>query len=102
GFQITIIPDLRWRLFCKQLAKSNRLPPTLGVLEEHIKSMRLQTWAIFHLVQCLCKSNCSTQRCSSKRNDLLCSELSLCDLECTDDEDYDIGRDGSDDLENDL
>ena len=37
GVQITSIPDLRWHLFCKQLAESNRLPPTLGALEEHIK-----------------------------------------------------------------
>jgi hypothetical protein len=43
GVCITSIPDLRWHLFCKQLAESNRLPPTLGALEEHIKRVRLQS-----------------------------------------------------------
>ncbi len=43
GVRITNIPDLRWHLFCKQLAESNKLPPTLGALEEHIKRVRLQS-----------------------------------------------------------
>ena len=42
GVHITSIPDLRWHLFCKQLAESNKLPPTLDALEEHIKRVRLQ------------------------------------------------------------
>ena len=42
GVRITSIPDLRWHLLCKQLAESNKLPPTLGALEEHIKHVRLQ------------------------------------------------------------
>ena len=42
GVCITSIPDLRWHLFCKLLAESNKLPPTLGALEEHIKRVRLQ------------------------------------------------------------
>ena len=37
GIHITSIPDLRWHLFYKQLAESNKLPPTLGALQEHIK-----------------------------------------------------------------
>ena len=142
GVQITSIPDLRWHLFCKQLAESNRLPPTLGALEEHIKCVRLQSrvWsqatvmqqqpfdplkfgyykdtsgqllpvttevlpapqAIIQLVRCQCKSNCSTQRCSCNRNDLPCTELCLCDSECTNDENYNIGSDDSDDYEIDV
>jgi len=45
--RITSIPDLRWYMFCKQLAESNKLPPTLGALEEHnfIKYGRLQSRA---------------------------------------------------------
>ncbi len=42
GVCIKSIPDLRWYMFCKQLAESNTLPPTLGALEEHIQRVRLQ------------------------------------------------------------
>jgi len=42
GVRITSIPDLRWHLFCKQVARSDKLP-TLGALEEHIKCVRLQS-----------------------------------------------------------
>ncbi len=41
--RISSIPDLRWYLFCKQLAESNKLPPTLGALEEHINRVCLQS-----------------------------------------------------------
>ncbi|SMN02506.1 hypothetical protein SPONN_1209 [uncultured Candidatus Thioglobus sp.] len=53
GVHITSIPDLRWHLFCKQLAESNKLPPTLGALEEHIDRVRLQSrvWCQATLVQ---------------------------------------------------
>ena len=40
GIHITSFPDLRWHLFCKHLAESNTLPPTVGVLEEHIAQPR--------------------------------------------------------------
>ena len=43
GVWITSINDLRWHMFCKQLAESNKLPPTIGALEEHIKRVRLQS-----------------------------------------------------------
>ena len=43
GVHITSIPDLRWYLFWKQLAESNKLLPTLGALEEHIKHVWLQS-----------------------------------------------------------
>ena len=43
GVRITSIPDLRWHLLCKQLAESNKLPPTLGALEEHINRVHLQS-----------------------------------------------------------
>ena len=43
GVCITSIPDLRWYLFNKQLAESNKLPPTPGALEEHINRVRLQS-----------------------------------------------------------
>ena len=43
GVCITSVPDLRWYLFCKQLAESNKLPPTPGALEKHVKRVRLQS-----------------------------------------------------------
>ena len=141
GICITSIPDLRWHLFCKQLAESNKVPPTLGALEEHIKRVRLQSrvWfqatimqqqpfeplnfgyykntdgqilpvttkvlpapqAIIELVRCKCKTDCSTLRCSCRKNNLPCTELCSCDTECTNDEDSNIGNDtDSDDDDN--
>ena len=43
GIYITNIPELRWHLFCKHLAESSNLPPTLGAIEEHIKRVRVQS-----------------------------------------------------------
>lgn len=43
AIQITSIPDLRWHLFCKHLAESDKLPPTLGALEQHIKRVCVQS-----------------------------------------------------------
>ena len=37
GVGTTNIPDLRMHLFCKQLAESNKLPPTVSSLEENTK-----------------------------------------------------------------
>ena len=48
--------------------------------------------AIIELVRCQCKTNCSTQRCSCRRNDLQRMELRLCDTECTNDEDSNIDK----------
>lgn len=47
GIDITNIPELRWHLFCKHLAESNKLPPTVGALEEHIKRARVQSTVWF-------------------------------------------------------
>jgi hypothetical protein len=43
GIHIQSIPDLRWHLFCKHLAESNKLPPTIGALEEHIECVQVQS-----------------------------------------------------------
>ncbi|KAG1696938.1 Follicle-stimulating hormone receptor [Nymphon striatum] len=43
GIQIANIPDFRWHLFCKHLAESNKLPPTTGALEKHIKRVQVQS-----------------------------------------------------------
>ena len=32
GIQIASIPELRWHLFCKHMAESDKLPPTPGAL----------------------------------------------------------------------
>ena len=53
GVRITSIPDLRWHMFCKQLAESNMLPPTLGALEEHIKRVRLQSRVCTKPLSCI-------------------------------------------------
>ena len=42
GINITKIPDLRWHLFCKYLAESTKLPPTVGSLTEHIDRVHVQ------------------------------------------------------------
>ena len=38
GIEINSIPELRWYLFCKHMAESNRIPPTLGTLKQHIQA----------------------------------------------------------------
>ena len=43
GIHISSIPDLRWYLFCKHLAESSKLPPTVGALEEHIERVWVQS-----------------------------------------------------------
>ena len=47
GLQIDNIPELRWYLFCKHMAESHKLPPTLGVLNQHVDRIHLQArvWA---------------------------------------------------------
>ena len=127
GIHIQSIPDLRRHLFCKHLAESNKLPPTIGALVEHIERVRVQSrvwcqatvmWqelfdplehgyyqnnnshilpvttkvppasqAIVELVRCQCKGNCSTQRCSCRRNNLTCTDLCLCGTDCENDAD---------------
>ena len=46
GIKITDIPELRWHLFCKKMAESEKLPPTLGSLVQHIHRVHVQsrTW----------------------------------------------------------
>ena len=36
GLHILSILDLRWHLFCKYMAESEKLPPTMGALKQHI------------------------------------------------------------------
>ena len=42
GVEIGNIPELRWYLFCKHMAESDRLPPTLGSLKQHMLRVDLQ------------------------------------------------------------
>ena len=42
GIDIHSIPELRWYLFCKHMAESNRLPPTSGALKQHILRAHIQ------------------------------------------------------------
>jgi hypothetical protein len=46
--------------------------------------------AIIEMVKCQCKTNCATQRCSCRKNHLICTELCLCDTDCENDEDCNI------------
>ena len=45
GILLSSIPELRWHLFCKYMAESDKLPPTLGALEQHILRARVQARA---------------------------------------------------------
>ena len=53
GLNIKRIPELRWHLFCKNMAESTKLPPTLGALKQHILRVHVQcnVWGqsdVFH------------------------------------------------------
>ncbi|KAJ4939708.1 hypothetical protein JOQ06_029151 [Pogonophryne albipinna] len=47
GINIKTIPELRWYIFCKHRAESDKLSPTLGALKQHILRVHVQTriWA---------------------------------------------------------
>lgn len=125
--QIDSIPELRWYLFCKHMAESDKLPPTIGTLKQHVLRARIQArvWAqadipmqefpdplengfyrdkdgllkpmttedlpapeaIVEMINCRCKTSCSTLRCSCKTVDLTCTELCQCSADCENDED---------------
>ena len=129
GINIKSIPELRWHLFCKNRAESDKLPPTPGALKQHILRVHLQTraWAqaaiglqdpqldplengyfrqsddgmlkpkttevlpapkaILEMVQCKCKSDCSSGRCSCKGKDLACTDMCQCSSQCQNDDD---------------
>ena len=42
GIAINSIPELRWYLFCKHMAESNRLPPTSGAFKQHLIRAHIQ------------------------------------------------------------
>ena len=42
GINISHIPELRWHLFCKHMAESEKLPPTIGALKQHILRAHVQ------------------------------------------------------------
>ena len=42
GLHTSSIPDLRWHLFCKYMAESEKLPPTMGALKQHILRTHVQ------------------------------------------------------------
>jgi len=42
GIQLSSIPELRWHLFCKFMAESEKLQPTFGALKQHIFRARVQ------------------------------------------------------------
>ena len=115
GIEISGIHELRWYLFCKHMAESNRLPPTSGALKQHILRAHIQArvWgqasiaqqefldplphttddlpapkAIIEMVNCHCKGNCSSQRCGCRSHNLACTDLCLCSTECQNDDDY--------------
>ena len=52
GLQIESIPELRWYMFCKYMAESDKLPPTLGALRQHIARAHLQvaSWCRAYLL----------------------------------------------------
>lgn len=44
GVNISSIPELRWHLFCKNMAENDRLPPTVGALRQHIMRVHIQAY----------------------------------------------------------
>ena len=42
GITIKMIPELRWHLFTKHMAESDKLPPTIGALKQHILRVHIQ------------------------------------------------------------
>jgi len=42
GLHIQSIPAMRWHLFCKHMAESDKLPPTIGTLKQHILRVHIQ------------------------------------------------------------
>ena len=42
GVHINTIPELRWYLFCKHMAESDKLPPTNGALIQHVHRVHIQ------------------------------------------------------------
>jgi len=42
GIQLSSIPEIRWHLFYKYMAESEKLPPTLGALKQHILRAHVQ------------------------------------------------------------
>ena len=42
GLQISSIPYLRWHLFCKYMAESEKQPPTMGALKQHMLRTHVQ------------------------------------------------------------
>ena len=44
GITIKTIPELRWHLFTKHMAESDKLPPTIGALKQHILRVHIQAW----------------------------------------------------------
>ncbi len=141
GINITCIPELRWYLFCKTMAESEKLPPTFGALRQHVSRVHLQSriWgqaasaeyvhidpighgyyqdndgnihphtsdvapaptAVVEMVRCQCKTNCATQRCSCKRNELSCTDLCQCSTDCENDEDTHIENSLQSDMDSD-
>ena len=143
GIYIKSISELRWHLFCKHMAESNKLPPTLGALRQHVLRVHIQArvWgqasialqdsqmdplqngyhkesdgqlkptmtdalpapkAIIEMVSCQCKRDCSSARCSCRKNNLSCTDLCQCGSACQNDEDtqdkYETDDDDSDDM----
>lgn len=122
------ICELRWHLFCKHMAESDKLPPTLAALKQHVLRVHIQArvWgqanialqgpqldplqngyhkesdgqlkptmtdalpapkALIEMVSCQCKRDCSSARCSCRKNYLSCTDLCQCSSECKNDED---------------
>ena len=43
GVNVERIPELRWYLFCKHMAESDRLPPTFGAFQQHLLRVHVET-----------------------------------------------------------
>ena len=76
GLQISSIPDLRWHLFCKYMAESEKLPPTMGALKQHILrthvQARLPIPSRFRWTHCRMAITRTTMMASSAQPPLMC------------------------------
>ena len=52
GVCISDLAELRWHLFCKHMAESERLPPTLEALKQHVFRAHIQARVWFQATVC--------------------------------------------------
>jgi hypothetical protein len=52
--------------------------------------------ALIELIACGCNGDCGTQRCKCFKNNLVCTDMCKCTIECTNDDQFECKIDESD------